>query len=98
MSNDSARRPQRVVFRPERVNVSAKTKRVDCPEFAVDTDGMKVMCAFESGHACPHRFIRIDPTPLSICGKCGEEFKIDKSDPHWSTGRGPLCPKRKRKP
>ena len=36
--------------------------------------------------------------PIHVCGECGEEFKIDKSDPHWSTGRGPLCPKRKRKP
>ena len=28
------------------------------------------------------------------CGFCGETFQIDKNDPHWSTGRGPLCPNR----
>ncbi len=31
---------------------------------------------------------------VNRCGFCGEIFQIDKSDPHWSTGRGPLCPNR----
>ena len=26
------------------------------------------------------------------CGFCGETFEIDDDDPHWVTGRGPLCP------
>ena len=29
------------------------------------------------------------------CGFCGQTFQIAPSDPHWSTGRGPLCPQRK---
>jgi hypothetical protein len=28
----------------------------------------------------------------NICGFCGEHFKIDSKDPHWVSGRGPLCP------
>jgi hypothetical protein len=28
------------------------------------------------------------------CGFCGETFQIKADDPHWSTGRGPLCPNR----
>lgn len=26
------------------------------------------------------------------CGTCGETFQISKTDPHWCTGRGPICP------
>jgi hypothetical protein len=29
---------------------------------------------------------------INLCGFCGETFRIDASDPHWVTGRGPLCP------
>lgn len=29
---------------------------------------------------------------INVCGECGDTFKISKDDPHWSTGRGPLCP------
>lgn len=31
---------------------------------------------------------------INRCGFCGEIFQINRSDPHWSTGRGPLCPNR----
>ncbi len=30
--------------------------------------------------------------PQNLCGLCGQEFRIANDDPHWSTGRGPLCP------
>lgn len=26
------------------------------------------------------------------CGICGRTFQITRDDPHWSTGRGPICP------
>jgi hypothetical protein len=26
------------------------------------------------------------------CGFCGQTFRIATDDPHWSTGRGPICP------
>jgi hypothetical protein len=29
---------------------------------------------------------------VNICGLCGQTFRITKDDPHWSTGRGPICP------
>lgn len=29
------------------------------------------------------------------CGFCGQAFQIAPDDPHWSTGRGPICPERK---
>lgn len=29
------------------------------------------------------------------CGFCGQTFQIAPDDPHWSTGRGPICPERK---
>jgi hypothetical protein len=29
------------------------------------------------------------------CGICGQTFQIAPNDPHWSTGRGPICPERK---
>ena len=30
--------------------------------------------------------------PVHRCGFCGKTFEIKPDDPHWSTGRGPLCP------
>jgi hypothetical protein len=30
---------------------------------------------------------------VHVCGECGESFEISESDPHWATGRGPICPK-----
>lgn len=30
--------------------------------------------------------------PEHRCGICGQTFQITRNDPHWSTGRGPLCP------
>lgn len=29
---------------------------------------------------------------VNVCGLCGKTFEITKDDPHWSTGRGPICP------
>ncbi len=31
---------------------------------------------------------------INVCGECGETFEISKDDPHWSTGKGPICPTR----
>lgn len=55
----------------------------------------------------PYRRERVNVTPSPAedrvimiegadnrCGICGELFEISPSDPHWSTGHGPLCPKR----
>jgi hypothetical protein len=30
--------------------------------------------------------------PVNLCGFCGKNFEISRNDPHWSTGRGPICP------
>lgn len=33
--------------------------------------------------------------PIAVvnrCGICGKTFQITPDDPHWSTGRGPICP------
>lgn len=35
---------------------------------------------------------------VNWCGLCGQVFRIAPDDPHWSTGRGPICPKPKAKP
>lgn len=32
--------------------------------------------------------------PINVCGLCGKTFEISDDDPHWSTGRGPICPDR----
>jgi hypothetical protein len=29
---------------------------------------------------------------VNVCGICGQNFRIADDDPHWSTGRGPICP------
>lgn len=29
---------------------------------------------------------------VNVCDECGDTFEISKDDPHWSTGRGPICP------
>lgn len=30
--------------------------------------------------------------PVNLCGLCGQTFRITADDPHWSTGKGPICP------
>ena len=30
---------------------------------------------------------------INVCGECGESFEISDVDPHWVTGRGPICPR-----
>ena len=32
--------------------------------------------------------------PINVCGLCGKTFEISDDDPHWTTGRGPICPDR----
>ncbi len=32
--------------------------------------------------------------PVNLCGFCGKMFRVADDDPHWSTGRGPICPTR----
>lgn len=35
--------------------------------------------------------------PVNVCGECGEIMTRPLgADPHWATGRGPICPKPKR--
>jgi hypothetical protein len=36
--------------------------------------------------------------PVNHCGLCGQTFRIAADDPHWSTGKGPICPTRLEKP
>jgi hypothetical protein len=33
--------------------------------------------------------------PVNRCGLCGQTFRIAADDPHWLTGRGPICPTRR---
>ena len=33
--------------------------------------------------------------PSNVCGLCGVMFEINADDPHWSSGRGPICPTEK---
>ena len=37
----------------------------------------------------------IDIARVNLCGICGKTFQITPDDPHWSTGRGPICPTEK---
>lgn len=31
-------------------------------------------------------------TIVNLCALCGQTFEIKPDDPHWVTGRGPICP------
>jgi hypothetical protein len=33
-----------------------------------------------------------DVEVVHLCGLCGQTFEIKPDDPHWVTGRGPICP------
>ncbi len=78
-------RVAREAFRPERSVISPSLQSY-----------------LERGEACwchrakdcdgNHEFHNI--TAVNLCGLCGETFEISKADPHWSSGRGPICPKR----
>jgi hypothetical protein len=79
------------------VKMEGPTSSSDCPETATDTDGAVIPCAFEAGHEGIHQFIRFCGV-VNLCGICGETFQISETDPHWSSGRGPICPKRSLEP
>ncbi len=35
---------------------------------------------------------------VHLCGLCGQTFEIKPDDPHWVTGRGPICPPHTKEP
>lgn len=49
----------------------------------------------EEADVTPIRTVRAEVEPVHLCGLCGKTFRIADDDPHWSTGRGPLCPTEK---
>jgi hypothetical protein len=63
-----------------------------CPRQIMDTDGTWIGCMWERGHPGNCEFMRFGE-PEHLCGMCGELFQIDDDDPHFATGRGPICPK-----
>jgi len=44
----------------------------------------------ERGSAAGDRLVQVEV--LNVCGQCGSSFDISADDPHWKTGRGPICP------
>ena len=73
---------QGVVARPERCQSMPSPFKLDPGE----------ACWCNRGKDCDgsHEYNRRSG---ECCGECGEEFEISEADPHWSTGRGPICPK-----
>ncbi len=75
------------------------------------SDSAVIAAAIARGRERPH-LVLIDrpkaepePEPIDViveavnwCGLCGQTFRIAPDDPHWSTGRGPICPAPKAKP
>ena len=48
--------------------------------------------AEEEADVTPIRPKRVEVEVVHLCGLCGQTFQITDTDPHWSTGRGPICP------
>lgn len=48
--------------------------------------------AEEEADVTPLRPRTVEIEVVHRCGLCGQTFQISKDDPHWSTGRGPICP------
>jgi hypothetical protein len=74
---------QGVVARPERVEYTPSPFKLDPGE----------ACWCNRGKDCDGSHEIFIADPVNVCGECGEEFEISEADPHWSTGRGPICPK-----
>jgi hypothetical protein len=51
--------------------------------------------AEEEADVTPIRPKRMEVEVVHLCGMCGKTFRIADDDPHWSTGRGPICPPEK---
>lgn len=74
--------PQRITRRPERIFIASHAFVLDLGEACwcnrgKDCDGSHEICPIEVVHRC---------------GVCGQIFQISRDDPHWSTGRGHICP------
>jgi hypothetical protein len=70
------------LLRPERVLIASRPFVLDPGE----------ACWCNLGKDCLGNHEIFIADPVHVCGMCGETFEISKTDPHWSTGRGPICP------
>ena len=89
-------RPHVIVLgdRPEKVGLDLETFEIGPLQSLVPY--RRVACTPPT--EAPPRTVRVDGAPLNWCGLCGKTFRIAPDDPHWSTGRGPICPTPKAKP
>jgi len=73
--------------RPERIVITP-------PAFTLDPGEA---CWCNLGKDCTGNHEIYLAEPVHRCGLCGQTFEIKSDDPHWSTGRGPICPTAERK-
>jgi hypothetical protein len=73
-----------VQSRPERINFTPLPFKLDPGE----------ACWCNRGKDCDGSHEIFIGAPIHVCGLCGKTFEISDDDPHWSTGRGPICPDR----
>ena len=82
-------RPQLDLLRRRSLPSGAELIMITPRSFALDP-GEACWCNLGKDCVGDHE---IGPIELvNVCGDCGREFQISDDDPHWSTGRGPICP------
>lgn len=84
-SGDLLSRPPRRAFKPERIIVSPLLSRRYLERGEA--------CWCNLGKACVGDHEIFLGEPVHVCGECGEDFEISETDPHWTSGRGPICPR-----
>jgi len=67
----------------------------DLPPSRDDLELLVQEFAEEEADVTPIRPKRMEIEVVHLCGLCGKTFRIANDDPHWSTGRGPICPTEK---
>jgi hypothetical protein len=82
VTQDTVSGSQSSVLRPERVTITPRAFTLDL--------GEACWCNLGKDCAGDHEIGPIEV--VNRCGICGQTFQISRDDPHWSTGRGPICP------
>ena len=92
---DRGLEPQPVRTPPERTLLSSGAERIKlAPQPFMLDPGEACWCNLGKDCDGNHEIYLAEPDHR--CGFCGQTFQITADDPHWSTGRGPLCPTEKR--
>ena len=83
--------PRPPYIQPERTILASGAERIKITPLPFSLDPGEA-CWCNLGKDCTGSHEIVFGPVEHVCGLCGQTFQITKDDPHWATGRGPICP------